>query len=258
MTKLVLYIALVILVVAAITVTLLNFTPPQLAAQRAVSPGDLSPKHAYLADRCSSCHDPNHGVAVAKCTACHANSEPLLGRQPTTFHASISECATCHIEHQQAGIRPLKMDHVELARIGARTLERAAHMDADSAATLTSLKTWLKVERANQFAVNSTRDALNCASCHDRKDPHFKHFGSDCAQCHTFETWTVSGYKHPSSRSTQCVQCHQAPPSHSMEHFSMISQKFAHKENARVDQCFECHNTTSWNDIVGVGFYKHH
>jgi hypothetical protein len=25
-----------------------------------------------------------------------------------------------------------------------------------------------------------------------------------------------------------------------------------------VDQCFECHNTTGWNDIVDVGFYKHH
>jgi hypothetical protein len=25
-----------------------------------------------------------------------------------------------------------------------------------------------------------------------------------------------------------------------------------------VDQCFECHNTTGWNDIIDVGFYKHH
>lgn len=43
-----------------------------------------------------------------------------------------------------------------------------------------------------------------------------------------------------------------------MDHFSMISQKVADKERARVDECFECHNTTSWNDIVDVGFYKHH
>ena len=38
----------------------------------------------------------------------------------------------------------------------------------------------------------------------------------------------------------------------------MISQTIAHKEHARADQCFACHNTTSWNDIVDVGFYKHH
>ena len=258
MTKLVLSVALIIAGISALELALLHFPRAQFLVQRAVSPGQLSPKHAYLADRCASCHDPNHGVAVAKCTACHANSERLLGRQPTTFHASIRECATCHIEHLQSGIRPLKMDHVALARVGARTLERPPHRDADSAATLTSLRTWLKVQRPNQFEVKSAREALNCAGCHDRKDPHFKRFGGDCAQCHTFETWAVQGYLHPSSRSKDCVQCHLAPPSHFMGHFSMISQKFARKEKARVDQCFECHNTSSWNDIVDVGFYKHH
>ena len=258
MTKVVLSIALAVVGLAAAILAVLRYPAAQVAIQRAVSPGELSPKHAYLADRCASCHDPNHGVSVAKCTACHANSERLLGRQPTQFHASIGECSTCHIEHQRTSLRPLKMDHVLLARAGARTLEVASRADADSAATLASLKTWLKIEHPNQLAENSAREALNCAGCHDRRDPHFKHFGSDCAQCHTFEAWTVKGYQHPSSRSTQCVKCHQAPPSHYMEHFSMISQKFAHKENARVDQCFQCHNTTSWNDIVGVGYYKHH
>ena len=150
------------------------------------------------------------------------------------------------------------MDHVELARLGARTLQRASRTDADSAETLKSLETWLRVKSPGQFDESSAREALNCAACHDRKDRHFKRFGSDCAQCHALETWTVRGYQHPSSRSKECVQCHLAPPSHFMEHFSMVSQKFAHQENARVDQCFECHNTTSWNDIVGVGFYKHH
>ena len=258
MIKLVLSIALVMVGVAAATLALLHFTPAQVAVQRAVSPGELSPRHAYLADRCEACHEPTVGVTVATCTACHATSVRLLGRQPTAFHASISECATCHIEHERTNVRPLVMDHVELARVGARSLERASPKDVDSAATLTSLETWLGVQRPDQFDERSAREALNCAACHDRKDPHFKRFGNDCAQCHVFEMWTVRGYQHPSSRSKECVQCHQAPPSHFMEHFSMISQKFAHKEHARVDQCFECHNTTSWNDIVGVGFYKHH
>jgi len=258
MTKLVLSIALVIVGVAAATLALLHFTPAQVAVQRAVSPGELSPRHAYLTDRCQSCHESTVGVTVAKCTACHATSERLLGRQPTAFHASVAECATCHIEHQGTSVRPLVMDHVELARLGVRTLQRASLTDADSAATLTSLKTWLKVQRPDQFDESSAREALNCAACHDRNDPHLKRFGSDCAQCHALETWKVRGYQHPSSRSKECVQCHQAPPSHFMMHFSMISQKFARKENARVDQCFECHNTTSWNDIVDVGYYKHH
>lgn len=43
-----------------------------------------------------------------------------------------------------------------------------------------------------------------------------------------------------------------------MEHFKMISMKVAKQEHADVTQCFLCHQTTSWNDIKGVGWYKHH
>ena len=258
MSKLVLSIALVIVGAAAAALGVAHFRSVQVALKRTVRPGPLSPKHAYLADRCESCHAPTVGVTVAKCTPCHATSERLLGRQPTAFHASVTECATCHIEHQGPSVRPLVMDHVEIARLGARTLQRASRTDADSAATLKSLETWLRVQSPGQFNESSAREALNCAACHNRTDPHFKHFGSDCAQCHGFETWTVPGYQHPSPRSKECVQCHQAPPSHFMGHFSMMDQKIARQEHARVDQCFECHNTTSWNDIVGIGFFKVH
>lgn len=150
------------------------------------------------------------------------------------------------------------MDHVELAKIGARTLEHARRRDTDSAATLKSLETWLHIRSPDQLDTQSAHEALDCAGCHDRRDPHFKQFGSDCAQCHGMETWTIPGYQHPSSRSKDCVECHKPPPSHLMGHFSMISQKIAGKEHAQVGECFECHNTTSWNDIVDVGFYKHH
>lgn len=258
MKQLVLWLVLIVAVATAASLTVGHFKRASLALQQFVRPGPLSPRHAYLGDRCASCHESTVGVTVAKCTPCHANAERLLGRQPTTFHASIQECAACHIEHQPTNIRPLVMDHVALARVGARTLARASRTDADSAATLNSLETWLRIRSPDQLDASTAREALNCAGCHDRRDPHFKQFGSDCAQCHGLESWIVPGYQHPSSRSKECVQCHQAPPSHFMEHFSMISQKFARKEHARVDQCFECHNTTGWNDIVDVGFYKHH
>ena len=250
------------LVVAAVTAASLagaRSEPALTVFEEFVSPGPLSPGHAYLADyRCTSCHEPGVGVTVAKCTVCHADSERLLGRQPTAFHASIQECAACHIEHGRGSVRPLAMDHVELAQVGARTLERASPNDADSEATLESLETWLRVRGPDHFDASSAREALDCAGCHDRRDPHFKLFGSDCAQCHELESWIIVGYQHPSPRSKACSQCHQAPPSHFMGHFSMMSRKIAGKETATVDQCFECHNTTGWNDIVDVGFYKHH
>lgn len=258
MKRLARWIALIVAVATAATLLVVHVERVSSALKQFVRPGPLSSRHAYLGDRCTSCHEPNVGVTVAKCTTCHANAERLLGRQPTVFHASVQECATCHVEHRGTSIRPLRMDHVELARIAARTLARASRSDAESATTLKSLETWFHARSPDWLDANATREALNCAGCHDRRDPHFKRFGSDCAQCHDLDSWAVAGYKHPSSGSKECVQCHQPPPSHFMEHFSMISQKFAGKEHARVDQCFECHNTTSWNDIVNVGFYKHH
>ena len=245
--------------IVAASVGVARFGPVSSAFQQFVSPGPLSGGHAYLGDRCTTCHEPAIGVTAAKCTPCHANAERLLGRQPTAFHASVQECTPCHLEHQGTSVRPAMMDHVALAKLGGRTLaDAAARGDRDSAATLTSLETWLRVRTPEQLDESSAREALNCAGCHNRRDPHLKRFGSDCGQCHRLESWKVFGYQHPSPQSKECVQCHEPPPSHRMEHFSMISQKFARKESATVEQCFECHNTTSWNDIVGVGFYKHH
>ncbi len=258
MRKLAIWTTLILLVAAAAVFSLLRFAAASSAAQQFFSPGALSPRHDYLSDRCTACHEPTVGVTVTKCIPCHANAERLLGRQPTAFHASVEECSTCHLEHQSANVRPLTMDHIELAKVGARALERASSGDANYKATLDSLETWLRIESPEHFDDGSAREALNCAGCHDRGDPHSKRFGSDCAQCHALSSWVVPGYQHPTSRTKECVQCHQAPPSHSMGHFSMISQKIAGKEHANVDQCFECHNTTGWNDIIGVGFFKHH
>lgn len=99
---------------------------------------------------------------------------------------------------------------------------------------------------------------LLCAACHASIDPHQAAFGTDCPVCHRTATWRVPGYAHPSFRSTECAECHVPPPSHGMEHFSMVSRKLSGHENARVDQCFLCHDTTSWNDIRGKGRIKHH
>jgi hypothetical protein len=262
-----------LLVIAAVataaSLTVVRFEPASAALKQFIRPGALSSGHAYLGDRCASCHTTTVGVTVAKCTACHANDERLLGRQPTAFHASIGECAACHVEHQgtATNIRPVSMDHVELARIGARTLVRASRTDSASAATLTSLETGLRIKVPSQLDVRSAGEALNCVGCHATKDRHVGLLGKDCAQCHTTIKWTIAEFQHPSPRSTSCAQCHQAPPSHYMMHFDMVSKKVARQEDAQVseccgsaqvNQCYRCHQTTAWNDIRGVGYYKHH
>lgn len=106
--------------------------------------------------------------------------------------------------------------------------------------------------------VSVNESMLNCAACHQTKDRHQGTFGTDCVQCHATTSWKIAEFRHPSTRSTECSQCHKAPPSHNMMHFSMVSARVAGQQGAKVNQCFLCHQTTSWNDIRGKGWYKHH
>jgi hypothetical protein len=146
-------------------------------------------------------------------------------------------------------MRPAVMNHAALAWIGLAERDASA-AQRESGIVGDRIRLWLRDQPDAQV--------LNCATCHATKDRHLGLLGSDCSLCHGTERWTITGYVHPSPRSTDCAQCHQAPPSHYMEHFRMVSEKVAGIEHAQVTQCFLCHQTTAWNDIRRVGWYKHH
>ena len=232
--------------------------------QHQASPGRLSASHAFLENNCAACHTSVMGVEAANCTACHANNESLLQRQPTAFHADVGSCRECHPEHQGGKRPPTTMDHAALAKIGLRQLGDKDIENTESGLLRKQLVAWIdRQESGGKTAtphahITPLEATLNCATCHANKDRHFKLFGQDCAQCHATTQWTIPEFRHPSPRSTDCAQCHQAPPSHYMEHFHMVSRKVAGKPHAQVNQCYLCHQTTAWNDIKGVGFYKHH
>lgn len=226
--------------------------------QRMVMPGDLSGPHAFLDTNCAACHTPVKGVEAANCIVCHADDRVLQG-MATAFHAEIGACAPCHLEHQGGGSRTTRMDHVLLARVGLQQLEREAGQAGQDAARLGR---WLADSAATPESwpahLQSEERLLDCAACHQTSQPHRDFFGMDCAQCHATGQWSIADFRHPSPSSKSCAQCHQAPPSHYMEHFKMVSMKTSGVEEAEVEQCFLCHQSTSWNDIQGVGFYKHH
>lgn len=227
--------------------------------QSMVNPGALSGKHQFLVGDCEACHTPHAGPTADKCIACHANNAELLGRQPTAFHADLGkreqgvggegDCRGCHVEHLGIAHRPTTMDHTVLAAIGvkSRPLRKGASLSS------------LPVQHPR---IEPAETALDCNACHANQDPHRSLFGTDCASCHATSVaqggWTIPEFHHPSPLSTDCAQCHQAPPSHYMEHFQMVSMKIAGIEHADVSQCFLCHQTNAWNDIKGVGWYKHH
>jgi hypothetical protein len=235
--------------------------------QHMVSPGDLSHAHASLENNCAACHTPIKGVERGKCIVCHADNQSLLQRQPTAFHANIQSCTPCHLEHRGRSERPTSMDHAALAQLGLRQLEKSS----ESTRTQTAqIKSWLEQTNHVSFSADTLSKeerSLNCSICHQTKDRHVGLFGSDCAQCHSTTTWMIPEFRHPSVTSQSCAQCHQAPPSHYTMHFEMVSKKIARQEDSQVaeccgpvqvNQCYRCHQTTSWNDIKGVGYYKHH
>lgn len=216
------------------------------------SPGPLSTKHNFLAGKCETCHTPTRGIQAKTCIACHATAAGDLGKQPTAFHGYIQDCRGCHIEHQGEN-RPTKMDHEALLWIGAQLASEPTNRPGLQNQLVTDMAAFLGM-RIRQ----STNENLSCASCHSNQDPHRALFGSSCSSCHETTTWRIAAFLHPSPRSHDCAQCHQAPPSHYMEHFGMISKAVSGQEHAQVKQCFLCHRTNSFNDIKGVGWYKHH
>jgi hypothetical protein len=232
--------------------------------ERMASPGALSHAHTFLEHNCAACHTAGKGVEASSCIACHANNQSLLQRQPTAFHADVGSCRECHREHQGMAQRPTNMDHRALAEIGLRQLKTNRSTDGANEQVRKDLHNWIDQHQSASHPLEghsslSPKEAvLNCATCHANKDRHVKLFGQDCAQCHTTAKWTIPEFRHPSPNSKDCAQCHQAPPSHYMMHFEMVSAKVASKPKARVNECYQCHQTTAWNDIKGVGFYKHH
>jgi len=234
------------------------------AWQRMASPGALSQAHTFLEHNCAACHTSVKGVEAASCIVCHANNQALLQRQPTAFHADIGACADCHVEHRGLREKLALMDHAALSRIGLRQLKSNPDPETEDRLAAAHFSRWLNQQDRNGISepgrtgLTAQEMILNCAACHGTKDTHFGLFGQDCAQCHATSKWTIPEFRHPASTSQDCAQCHQAPPSHYMMHFEMIDKKICGQPNAKVNQCFLCHQTTAWNDIKGVGFYKHH
>lgn len=228
--------------------------------QRMASPGELSKAHAFLENKCNACHTPVKGIEATNCIVCHANNKSLLQRQPTAFHADIGTCRECHLEHRGTLKRPTVMDHTALSRIGIRQLKRNPSPDSEDYLAAQQLTNWIEHYRTKPGHPQLTPEEkiLNCITCHKNDDRHFGLFGNDCAQCHITARWTNPEFLHPPSTSLDCAQCHQAPPSHYMMHYNMISQKVAGKPRAEVEQCYLCHQTTAWPDIIDVGWYKHH
>jgi hypothetical protein len=215
--------------------------------QLLASPGPLSKAHAFIGNNCAACHTPVAGVTRAKCVTCHANDTELVDRQPTAFHATVSQCAPCHYEHVRGVQRPIH-DHSALVRIGLAELGNGS--EADHLRRERLLK-WVRSGPGvpPNPALGPGEKLLNCVSCHQVQDVHKGNFGQNCALCHATKAWFIADYVHPAPSTRQCAQCHTPSPCHFMEGCLRMMGHMAGGEGARLEQCYLCHKTTSWYDF---------
>lgn len=264
----------VIGLVAAVAVPIMLYssgseTSPLWTA--AVNPGQLSKAHDFIGTKCETCHTPTRGVEAASCLTCHATAAPdLLTKPSTAFHENVGTCAGCHVEHQGRDRRPTNMDHRVLSIAGhSRLAEPIGGFPRDRPTgarhEFEKLKAFLDQSGADLVGKLTPRPlqaealaTLDCIGCHTNQDRHRTLFGRECQSCHNVDAWKIAAFQHPSPRSQDCAQCHQAPPSHYMMHFEMMDKAISGQANARVDQCYSCHQSDSWNNIRGAGFVKHH
>ncbi len=231
------------------------------AWQRLALPGDLSAAHSHLEKDCGACHTSVEGAARSKCMACHATEERLLTWPALEFHASVPDCRACHREHLGTSVASMGMDHVALATMGLDLLTSGeSEVDRSLGQHLTSWMAQSALDRDGRSTAHlaPSEAVLRCAACHAEADEHRGMFGNDCGACHETSGWMIAEYRHPSSASTDCAQCHRAPPCHRTPHFGRVCAAVAGKPNAEVRDCHSCHQVTGWNHIKGVGWYQSH
>ncbi len=155
------------------------------------------------------------GASWTKCIACHATEERRLIWPELTFHASVRDCRACHPEHLGASEPTTRMNHVALARMGLGLLAGGESEVGQSVGQ--HLSSWIAESPVGGDGRRASRLApaeavLRCATCHAQSDAHRGMFGSDCGACHETSGWVIAEYRHPSNASTDCAQCHRAPP----------------------------------------------
>jgi hypothetical protein len=181
------------------------FSPGPLSARAAhpLHSGDIA-SHAEIGTECSACHTPWRGLAAANCTTCHTGVGEQLARADGLHgRLTLTDCATCHREHQGADHDLLQAAHAHFPPLYHAALfplegEHAAVPCADCHTPLPAAGT-----------------PHECAGCHAEPEEHAGEYGLQCARCHTPEGWepaTLRGHPFPLTHGglpePVCEACH--------------------------------------------------
>ena len=191
----------------------------------------LNGKHAEAG--CLTCHRTQVWKGLPKtCIGCHAlddNHEGSMGQ----------DCAKCHVE---ADWKQVKFNHdrdTKFALVGP-------HAKVDCAGC----------HQAGMGPTSPVKPAMDCATCHDRDDPHKGALGHDCANCHKVDGWrTQVRFDHDLTNfpliglhsTALCESCHkdQGFQIAKLDCASCHMADDSHK-GALGPDCGTCHTPNGW------------
>ncbi len=186
----------------------------------------------HASGTCGGCHEGARTIAEFRdapqdCYACHAEDDEHNGRFG-------ENCAMCHT---------------------AADWEQATFDHALSTFPLIGKHTDVECEAChrNDVYVGTPQE---CYACHEEDDEHKGEFGTDCAACHTPETWEDAIFDHTLSAfpltgahvDVDCEQCHvdnrfAGTP---QECLSCHEDPIYHRDRFGTD-CALCHTTAAWS-----------
>ncbi len=156
---------------------------------------------AHLTAQCAECHTNGQELyqATSTCISCHVDDDSHRG-------AMGEICSDCHTTDDWQEVR---FDHSQ-----TKFPLRGGHVDIT----------------CNNCHVDTryTQTPTNCISCHINNDDHEGRFGTDCATCHTEESWTPIAFDH-----------------------SQYSE-FLLKGKHEIIECEACHTSTSPSQVVAT------
>jgi hypothetical protein len=211
-------------------------------------PGPVTAKHAKYENECTSCHDRTNRARQSElCLACHKEIAADV-QQHTGFHGRMpnagtaGQCRACHSEHTGREADIVRMDTLQFDHARTDFVLQGAHRALSCASCHKNGESWRK-------AVDT------CSGCHKRDDYHAGQLGTNCADCHSVESWTGARFDHGKTKfaltgahtTLSCGACHlggnykQAPQGCVGCH----ATDDAHR-GARGTDCGNCHTTSDW------------
>lgn len=190
-------------------------------------------KHTEIA--CSQCHLNARSIADLQstpqdCFSCHQKDDAHAGKYGT-------DCGVCH---SSEAWKPAKFDH----NLAAFKLE-GKHAEVT----------------CEQCHINNVFKGTpsDCFSCHQKDDEHKGQFGTNCAACHTPNSWDGAKVDHSlfafkldgKHNNVECEQCHvnnifKGTPS---DCYTCHQKDDEHNGQFGTD-CSACHTPDSWGNAT--------